>query len=253
MAPNYDLTGKCALVTGSASGIGLATVRRLAASGCKVALNHLPDDPRGPDEVASLVAEGYDVVGFPAAIGQGGEADLLQSVAEEFGGLDLLVNNAGTPGAKSSIPATALDDITDALWSTVLETNLVGLFRATRAAAPLLRQSGGAVVNLASVSAFTSRGSSMAYAASKAGVMTLTRHLAQGLAPAIRINAVAPGAVDSTWDIRWTDEQRRASIEATPLRRRCSPEDIAETVIYLGFAAPMITGQTIVIDGGLTL
>lgn len=249
----YELSGKRALVTGAASGIGFATSKRLAQAGCTVALNHLPDDPRGPDEVSKLRADGYDVFGVAGAVGDGKEAELVNAAVDKMGGLDLLVNNAGTPGARQSISSSELDLITDELWSAVLETNLIGLFRCTRAAAPSLRQSKGAVVSLASVSALTSRGSSLAYAASKAGIIAITRHLAQGLAPEIRINAVAPGAVNSTWQIEWTEAQKKSSIERTPLRRRCVPEDIAETIVYLGFAAPMITGQTIVIDGGLTL
>lgn len=250
---SYDLSGKRALVTGAASGIGLATLRRLALAGCSVALNHLPDDPRGTEEVNKLRGDGYDVFGVPGAIGDGKEADLVNRAVDKMGGLDLLVNNAGTPGARKSISSSDLDLITDELWAAVLDTNLIGLFRCTRAAALALRHSKGAIVSLASVSALTSRGSSLAYAASKAGIITITRHLAQGLAPEIRVNAVAPGAVDSTWQIEWTEAQRQNSIERTPLRRRCVPEDIAETIVYLGFAAPMITGQTIVIDGGLTL
>nr|WP_247493344.1 SDR family oxidoreductase [Bradyrhizobium sp. 142] len=224
-----------------------------AEAGCTVALNHLPDDPRAPEEVSKLRADGYDVFGVPGVIGDGKEAELVNVALDKMGGLDLLVNNAGTPGARKSISSSDLDLITDEVWSAVLDTNLIGLFRCTRAAAPSLRQSRGAIVSLASVSALTSRGSSLAYAASKAGIIAITRHLAQGLAPEIRINAVAPGAVDSTWQIEWTEAQRQSSIERTPLRRRCVPEDIAETIVYLGFAAPMITGQTIVIDGGLTL
>jgi len=253
MIAKYELHAKRALVTGSASGIGLATVKRLAANGCRVALNYLPGDQRGPQEVARLTDAGLDVVGIAAAVGDRQEDELVQAALDHLGGLDLLVNNAGTPGGNATIPAASLDLVTDTLWSTVLDVNLIGLFRVTLAAAPHLRQASGAVVNLASISAFTSRGSSMAYAASKAGVATLTRHLAQALAPEVRVNAVAPGAVDSPWQIAWTAEQRRAQIDATPLRKLCSPEEIAETIVYLGFCAPMITGQCVVIDGGMTL
>ncbi|SFO37681.1 3-oxoacyl-[acyl-carrier protein] reductase [Roseovarius lutimaris] len=250
---SYDLKGTRALVTGAASGIGLATAQRLARSGCKVVLNHLPNDPAGPEQAARLIAEGCDVRPLPHTIGDGNEAALAQEAVRLLGGLDLLVNNAGTPGGKRALAPSDLDSVTDAMWHQVMEVNLIGLFRLTRAAAAPLRESGGSVVNLASISALSSRGSSMAYAASKAGIISLTRHLAVALAPSIRINGVAPGAVDSTWEIEWTEEQRQSSIQRTPLGRRCTPEDIAETIVYLGFGAPMITGQTIVIDGGLIL
>ncbi len=250
---NYDLRGRRALVTGGASGIGLATVERLARAGCRVALNHLPGDEAGMAEARRLREEGCDVLPIAHAIGDGEEARLAEGALELLGGLDLLVNNAGTPGGTRALSPGDLDAISDAMWQQVLDVNLVGLFRLTRAAGPHLRAAGGSVVNLASVSALSSRGSSMAYAASKAGVVTLTRHLAVALAPEVRINAVAPGAVDSTWQIEWTEEQRKASIQRTPLARRCTPGDIAETIVYLGFGAPMVTGQTLVIDGGLIL
>lgn len=249
----YYLNGRCALVTGGASGIGLATAKLLAQSGCKVAINYLPNDKKATEQIQQLVEDGCDVHGIPHAIGDGKESKLIDATIEKLGSLDLLVNNAGTPATNQSINPKDLDAITDAMWSEVLDVNLVGLFRLTRAAAPFLRKSSGAVVNLASVSALSSRGSSMAYAASKAGVITLTRHMAIALAPEIRVNAVAPGAVDSTWRIEWSEEQRRSSIERTPLKRRCTTDEIAETIVFLGFSAPMVTGQTLVIDGGLIL
>ena len=251
--PRYDLAGRTALVIGAASGIGLATARELAANGCAVALNFLPNDPRGPEAVASLRATGAVVIEAPGAIGDGGEAAMVGAAVAALGRLDLLVNNAGTPGTARTIPGNALDEITDDLWDTILDTNLVGLFRTTRAAVPALREARGAVVNLASVAGLSGRGSSMAYAASKAGVIALTKHLARGLGPEIRVNAVAPGAVDSTWQIEWTEAQRAQSIQNCPMGRRCVPEDIAEAILFLGCAGAMITGQTLTVDGGLIL
>ncbi|MHA6732201.1 SDR family NAD(P)-dependent oxidoreductase [Devosia sp. A369] len=249
----YNLNGKRAFVTGAASGIGLATATRLARSGCRVAINHLPDDPRGLAAIEALRKQGLDVIGAPGAIGDGNEAEFVEKAIGELGGLDLLVNNAGTPGVNASIPANRLDLITDELWDTVISVNLVGMFRTTRAASSALKAAGGAVVNVASVAALTAKGSSMAYAATKAGVVNLTKHLAIGLAPDVRVNAVAPGAVDSPWQISWTEEQRASSTDQTPLKRWCTPEDLAEMIIFLGFGAPMVTGQTVVVDGGLIL
>ncbi|MBP0491266.1 SDR family NAD(P)-dependent oxidoreductase [Pararoseomonas indoligenes] len=251
--PRYDLEGRAALVTGAASGIGLATARALAENGCAVAVNFLPGDPRGPEAAAELRATGARILEAPGAIGDGTEAAMVEAAVAALGRLDLLVNNAGTPGTVRTIPGRELDAITDELWDSVLDTNLKGLFRTTRAAVPALREARGAVVSIASVAGMTGRGSSMAYAASKAGVIALTRHLARGLGPEIRVNAVAPGAVDSTWQIEWTDAQRRQSIENCPLGRRCVPEDIAEVVLFLGCAGAMVNGQTLLVDGGLTL
>ncbi|WP_338661330.1 SDR family oxidoreductase [Pararoseomonas sp. SCSIO 73927] len=251
--PRYDLAGRAALVTGAASGIGLATARALAENGCAVALNFLPGDPRGPQVADELRATGARIVEAPGAIGDGTEGAMVEAAVAALGRLDLLVNNAGTPGVTRTIPGRELDAITDDLWDSVLDTNLKGLFRTTRAAVPALREARGAVVNIASVAGMTGRGSSMAYAASKAGVIALTRHLARGLGPEIRVNAVAPGAVDSTWQIEWTDAQRQQSIDNCPLGRRCVPEDIAEVVLFLGLAGAMVNGQTLLVDGGLTL
>ena len=131
--------------------------------------------------------------------------------------------------------------------------NLLGVFRCAKAAAPALTAARGAVVNTASIAGVGRAGSSLAYSATKAGVVSLTQNLARGLAPDVRVNAVAPGAVDSTWMVEWTDDQRRSSIENALLKRRCTTDDIAEVIVFLGFGAAMVTGQTIVVDGGLTL
>jgi len=152
----FDLSGKAAVVTGGASGIGLATATMLARFGCAVAINHLSDDPRGGEVVARLTSEGHRIVAAPAHVGVAGEAErMVTSAVDALGRLDL--------------------------------------------------------------------------------------------------NAVAPGAVDSSWQIEWGDEVRRETIEKAVLKRRCTPEDIAEVIVFLGFGAAMVTGQTVVVDGGLTL
>ena len=254
MTLSYDLTGKTALVTGAASGIGLATAAKLAGFGASVAINFLPGDPRGPEAVARLAAAGGRVVPAPGDVGDAADAPAMVAAAiSALGRLDLLVNNAGTPGVRTTIAPARLDLITEELWEAVVQTNLLGVFRASKAAAPALKEAKGAIVSIASIAGMNHVGSSLAYGATKAGVINLTRNLARGLGPEVRVNAVAPGAVDSTWQIEWTDEQRAASIENAVMKRRCTPEDIAEAVVFLGCAAPMVTGQTLVVDGGLTL
>ncbi len=252
---SYDLRGRTALVTGGASGIGLATVTLLAKSGCKVAINHLADDPRGPEQVERLRNMGCDVLSAPGNVGRPGECEAMvqKAIADLGGRLDYLVNNAGTPGTASSIPAREMDRITEELWDTVLEVNLKGVFRCTKAAMAALKASHGAVVSTASISGFNSAGSSMAYGATKASVISLTKNFARALGPEARANAIAPGAVDSTWMVQWTNEQRASSIDKALLKRRCTPEDLAEVIVFLLAGAAMVTGQTVVVDGGLTL
>lgn len=254
MTITYDLRGKAALVTGAASGIGLAAATMLAKAGADVAINFLPGDARGAAAVERLAAEtGARVIPAPGNVGDPADCPrMVEAAVRELGRLDFLVNNAGTPGTRSSIAPHEFDRLTDELWHEVLEVNLVGVFRCTKAAAPALRAARGAVVSTASIAGLNSPGSSMAYGASKAGVISLTKNLARGLAPEVRVNAIAPGAVDSTWMIKWTNEQRVNSIENALLKRRCTPDDLAEVIVFLLAGAAMVTGQTIVVDGGLT-
>jgi 3-oxoacyl-[acyl-carrier protein] reductase len=250
----FNLTGKAALVTGAASGIGLATATMLARFGCAVAINYLDDDPRGPEAVARLRNEGHHAIAAPGNVGEAEAAErMVVDAVRKLGRLDLLVNNAGTPGVREVVPPDAFDLTTEELWQTILQTNLLGVFRCAKAATPALRAAKGSIVSVASIAGLSEQGSSTPYGASKAGVVNLTRSLARGLGPEVRVNAVAPGAVDSSWQIEWGDERRRQSIEGAVLKRRCTPEDIAEVIVFLGFGAAMVTGQTIVVDGGLTL
>ena len=250
----YDLAGKTALITGGASGIGLATATQIARNGGTVAINFLSDDPRGPEAIARLKAEGLKAIAAPGNVGDPADAvRMVQAAVDALGRLDMLANNAGTPATSRKIEPHELDLITEELWGTILQVNLLGVFRCAKAAAPALKAAHGAIVNTASIAGLHTPGSSLAYGASKAGVVNMTMNLARGLAPEVRVNAVAPGAVDSTWMVEWTNEQRSQSIECAALKRRCTTDDIAEVIVFLGFGAAMVTGQTIVVDGGLTL
>ena len=251
---NADLNGKTALVTGGASGIGLATVEIFARCGATVALNHLADDLRGAEQVERLKGLGYRVISAPGNVSKPGEAEAMATKAiDVLGRLDFLVNNAGTPATPAPIPFSELDRLTEEFWQTILNTNLIGPFRCTHAAVGALKASRGAICSTASIAGVQGSGSSIPYATSKAGVINLTRSLARTLAPEIRVNAVAPGFVDSPWKKDWPPDRKTQSIEKTPLKRACKPEDIAETIFFLCAGGAMITGQTIIVDGGLTL
>jgi 3-oxoacyl-[acyl-carrier protein] reductase len=247
-----DLRGKAALVTGGASGIGLATVERLLLAGAKVAMNHLPEDGRAQSEIERFQAHGYQIVGAPGDVSRAGEAEAMVTHAiGQLGGLDILVNNAGTPGTQAPIDFRNLDAMTETFWQTILSTNLIGPFRCSHAAAPALKEARGAIVNTASVAGLGRPGSSIAYGASKAGLVNLTRSLAVALAPEVRVNAVAPGLVDSPWTAAWPQERKRGYSDAALMRRVCTPADIAEAILFLAAGGAMITGHTLPVDGGL--
>ncbi|HEY1364415.1 MAG TPA: SDR family oxidoreductase [Xanthobacteraceae bacterium] len=249
-----DLDGKTALVTGAASGIGLATVELFARRGVKIALNHLPDDPRGAAAVERLRSQGFSVIGAPGDVSKAGVAEeMVRKAIAALGRLDFLVNNAGTSATAEPIPPSDLDRLSEDFWATILATNLLGPFRCTRAAAEALKAAGGAVCNTASVAGRNMPGSSMAYGASKAGLISLTRNLARALAPRARANAVAPGFVESDWTRRWPAARKQAAIERSLLKRACTPADIAAAIVFLCADAGMVTAQTLVVDGGYSL
>jgi 3-oxoacyl-[acyl-carrier protein] reductase len=178
---------------------------------------------------------------------------MVKSALDRLGGLDYLVNNAGTPIAREPVALAELDAMTEEFWSTILNTNLIGPFRCTRAAAAALKKSRGAVCNTASIAGLGSIGSSIAYGASKAGLINLTIALARALAPEARVNAVAPGLVDSPWTREWPQERKSAYTERTMLGRAALPQDIAEVIFFLCTSAAMVTGQTLAVDGGRIL
>mgnify|MGYP000291571224 CR=1 FL=1 len=249
-----DLTGKWALVTGGASGIGLATATMLAQMGAKVAINHLEDDPAGPARVAELTAQGLDVIAAPGNISIPGNAEaMVEAAIGAMGRLDYLVNNAGTSGTRDKIPPSELDKMTEDFWQLLLNTNLIGAFRCAHAAATALKENRGAIVNMTSIAGIGQQGSSIAYAASKSALVSLTRSLARGLAPEVRVNAVAPGQTKTPWTENWPEERKQWARDLAVLKRRSDPEDIAEAVLYLCAGASMVTGHVLVVDGGMTL
>ena len=242
-----ELTGRVALVTGASSGIGAALARGLAAAGMRVVVNSARSVEAGRAVAAELGESGHYVqadIGDPAAA----EA-LVASAVDRWGRLDVLVNNAGTT---VRIPHGDLDAVTPEVWERILRVNIVGTWSVTRAAVPHLRAGGGGcVVNIGSLAGERPAGSSIPYAVSKAGVHHMTRLLAAALGPEVRVNAIAPGLVDTPWTESWEDT--RAQVRATaPAGRSAAPEEIVDAAIFLA-RSDYTTGIVVVVDGGLHL
>lgn len=256
MKADFNLDKKRVLVTGGASGIGLATVQTFLRCGARVALNDLETSPNLEDTIARLRSEGHDVFSVPGDVGKSdGAADMVAKAIDILGGLDFLINNAATPGTTSTIPPADFEAQSEEFWDLLLNVNLKGPFRCTKAAANALKESSGSIVNTASIAAMGGGGSSSVYCATKAGLISLTREWARALAPQVRVNAIAPGYVDSNWMCRFEDDDDilTSSMRDVPLGRIGTPEDYAEVILFLAAGADYVTGQTLVVDGGLTI
>jgi 3-oxoacyl-[acyl-carrier protein] reductase len=244
------LQGKVALVTGAGTGIGRAIAEAFAREGAKVAVNYSRSRDQAEEVVAAIRAAGGIATPIAADVSRQADVDaMMHRVNQEFGGLNVLVNNAGW---STRVPHHQLDDLTDEIWDRTLNTNLRGTFYCVRAAVPLLRNNEGAsVVNIASVAGITGMGSSVVYAASKGAMITMTKSLARALAPAIRVNAIAPGFVRTRF-ANWPSSSFDQGEEQTPLKRLATVEEIAALALHLAADALATTGETIVVDGGLT-
>ncbi|HEX7786471.1 MAG TPA: glucose 1-dehydrogenase [Methylomirabilota bacterium] len=245
------LEGKVVLVTGGARGIGRATVLALARAGAHVAINYATSTAAAQEAARLVERAGSRALAVQADVRREPQVRaMMDRVARELGGLDGLVNNAGWT---TRVPHRQLEDLTDEIWDRVLATNLRAPFYCARAAVPYLeKRGGGAIVNITSVAGFTGTGSSMAYAASKAGLDTLTRSLARALAPSrIRVNAVAPGLLRTDFgDGFITEEALDQAARVTPIGRTPTADEVADAVVFL-LAHPAMTGYTSVVDGGL--
>lgn len=239
------MTTPVALVTGSSSGIGAAVARALAADGAHVVVNSARSVEAGQavaDEVGGTYVQG-DVRDPEQA------RRVVEDAVAAHGRLDLLINNAGTTKV---IPHHDLDALTPDVWQEIFEVNVFGTWWVTQAAVPHLRASGaGCVVNVTSLAGVRPTGSSIPYAVSKAALNHLTLLLANALGPDVRVNAVAPGLVDTPWTADW-DDIRAAVRQMAPMRRSATPEDVAEVVMGLVRSA-YVTGEIILVDGGLHL
>lgn len=241
-----ELTGKVVVVTGSSSGIGEAVARMAAARGAKVVVN----SARSVDAGEAVAGDLPDALYVQADVTDAGACRrLVEAAVSRFGSLDVLVNNAGKTKV---IPHKDLDALTGELFLDLFAVNVVSAWAMTDAALPSLRASGeGSVVNMASIAGLRQTGSSIPYAVSKAALIHLTGLMAKVTGPEVRINAVAPGLIDTPWTESW--DALRAGVQAiAPLRRTGTPEDVAKVTLDLA-CADYVTGQTWAVDGGTTL
>lgn len=250
-----DLQGKTAIVTGSAVGVGRACAVDLARRGVNVVVNYSRSESDAHETVRLVEAAGAAALLVRADVSDDAQArDMVRQAVERFGGLHVLVNNAATT---HFVNFADLEGMKAEYWDDIFNVNVKGAFFCARAAAPAMKASGrGAIVNVASVAGVRAIGSSIAYAASKAAVINMTIALARVLGPEVRVNCVAPGFIDTRWLRNGLGDEmfeRARQFEAgrAPLKDVCSPEAVSQLVLSLIEGADMVTGQTVVIDGGV--
>lgn len=248
---------RVAIVTGASSGIGAATAKMLAEAGVKVAANYAGNAEGAASVVKACEDAGSEAIALQGDVSQDAVCrSIVNEVLDRWGRVDVLVNNAGTT---MSADMSDLDALDAADFQRIYGVNTIGVYQMVRAALPALKASGSAsVINTSSIAGIAGIGSSMAYAASKGALNTMTLSLARSLAPEVRVNAVCPGFVDSEW---WAKQHDEAMIEklrerarsTTPLRRVVSSEDVAEAIMLFALNGRSITGQMLVIDNGMLL
>lgn len=247
------IQGKAAVVTGASRGVGAETALALAKNGCSVLINYGKST-----EAAENVREEVEAFGVKAVTFQGDVADdsvcraMMQSAMDAFGRLDILVNNAGTT---AFIPHHDMEAVTDEIWTRIIDVNVKGPFQCVRAAKPFLKASGnGEIVSVSSLAGIRASGSSIPYSCSKAAVINMTISLARVMGPEVRVNSIAPGFIKGEWLKEGLGEKYDGFLEKkigqSALNKLCEPQDVAESILGIITGSDLITGQTLLIDGG---
>ena len=249
-------TQKAAIITGAGTGVGAATAKWLAHHGYDVMINYSRSAPAAEAVVTECREIGCDAVAVQGDVGN--DDDCRRMAAEAFkrwGKINALVNSAGTT---QFVSMSDLDALNAEDFERVFRVNVIGPYQMSRAVAPHMRVTGGAIVNVSSIGALTGNGSSYAYSSSKAALNTLTLSLARNLAPEIRVNAVMPGMIEGRWlreglgDAAY-ERMKAQWTNAAALGTISTPEQIAETIGWLVTKAEVITGQLLTVDGGMML
>lgn len=243
------LNGKIALVTGGAGGIGSAICQKLAEEGTSVIITYNSNAEKAENLLKILRGSNHSIFYAPTT-----DAEKLKALAlfikDKYGKLDILVNNAGIT---TPVPHADLDGLTDEWIDKIMQTNVRGTFAMIRACKDLLNTEGGLVVNISSVAATIGIGSNVAYCASKAAIDSITRSLGRALAPTIRVVSVSPGFVEGEYTKNFDPSFLKMQMDATPMNRFATPEDVANTVFALVAYLTFTTGSIIPVDGGRAL
>ena len=253
-----QLQGRVALVTGGAGGIGGAVVRSLAKAGISGVVIHYRKSRKEAEDLAGEIERaGVRALAVQANIQNDKEVrGMINKINERFGRLDILVNNAGIT---HWVKISDLEALTDEIWDEILDVNVKGAFRCARAAAKLLEVNRGMIVNISSISGVLSPStmSSLAYGTAKAALIHLTRGLAVAMAPKVRVNCVAPAFTDTPWmSGHYGANYQQVIAEAStgyPLQRIATPDEVAGAILGLITGGDFVTGQTLIVDGGLSL
>lgn len=254
---NIDMQDAVSIVTGSSSGVGAACARQLAERGSHVVINYRNNEAGARETLAACEALGVEAVICRADVAEDDDCRrLAQAALDKWGRIDALVNNAGTTKfcAHDDLDGLSKDDFLH-----IYSVNTVGAYQMTRAVRDAMQRGGrGSIVNVASVAGVTGIGSSVAYAASKGALVTMTLSLARVLGPEIRVNAVCPGFIQGDWLEAGLGKEAydaaRSRLEATtPLRLTSTPDQIADAILYFVCGADVVTGETLMLDGGMHL
>jgi 3-oxoacyl-[acyl-carrier protein] reductase len=245
------LTGKTALITGGARGIGKAIALKFGQEGANIAFTDLVIDENGKATEAEIAALGVKCVGYASNAADFAQSEeVVNKVKEDFGSIDILVNNAGI--TKDGLMLR----MTEAQWDAVIAVNLKSAFNFIHACTPIMmRQRSGSIINMASVVGVHGNAAQCNYAASKAGLIALAKSIAQEMgAKGIRANAIAPGFIETAMTAQLSEDIRKEWIKSIPLRRGGQVEDIANGAVFLASdMSSYISGQVIQVDGGMNM
>ena len=249
-----DIQNGVAIVTGSSSGVGAACARQLAERGCHVAINY-SSNRDGAEQTRELCSQyGVETIVVRANVAEDSECrKLAQETIDKWGRVDALVNNAGTTKFN---PHQNLDGLSKEDFLHIYAVNTVGPYQMARAVVPAMKTGKrGSIVNVSSIAGVMGVGSSIAYAASKGALNTMTLSLARALGPEIRVNTICPGFIQGEWLKKGLGEEtynaaKERAAQSAPLKLTTTPETVADGVLYFIVGADVVTGETLIMDGG---